>query len=92
MFGRHPEMTIKRASAKAKSPRVFGQRRKHPKMFRAALYAHVSTGDQHTMPLQIRGLREYAAQGGWTIALQVREIGIDNAGTGGGDCTDGTRW
>jgi putative DNA-invertase from lambdoid prophage Rac len=65
----------KRASKKAQSPRVFGQRRKHPKMFRVGLYARVSTFDQHTIPSQIRALREYAARRGWTIALQVKEVG-----------------
>ena len=39
------------------------------------LYARVSTQDQHTIPLQIRALREYATRRGWTIALQVKEIG-----------------
>ena len=71
----HSEMAAKRASKKAQSPRVFGQRRKHPKMFRVGLYARVSTFDQHTIPLQIRALREYAARRGWTIALQVKEVG-----------------
>ena len=65
----------KQASKKAQSPGVFGQTRKHPKMFRAGLYARVSTFDQHTIPLQIRALREYAARRGWTIALQVKEVG-----------------
>lgn len=68
-------MPVKRASTKAKERGVFGQRRKSPKMFRAALYARVSTFDQHTIPLQIRALREYAARRGWTIALQVKEVG-----------------
>jgi putative DNA-invertase from lambdoid prophage Rac len=27
------------------------------------------------MPLQIRALREYAARRGWSIALQVKEVG-----------------
>ena len=44
-------------------------------MFRAGLYARVSTSDQQTIPLQMRALREYAARRGWTVALQVREIG-----------------
>lgn len=69
------EMPVKRASRKAESGKVFGQRRKHPKMFRVGLYARVSTFDQHTIPLQIRALREYAARRGWTIAMQVREVG-----------------
>ena len=75
MQERHSEMPAKQASKKAQSPKVFGQRRKHPKMFRVGLYARVSTFDQHTIPLQIRALREYAAQRGWTIALQVKEVG-----------------
>jgi len=44
-------------------------------MFRAGLYARVSTNDQQTIPLQIHALREYAARRGWAIALQVKEIG-----------------
>ena len=44
-------------------------------MFRAGLYARVSTSDQQTIPLQIRALREYAARRGWSIALQVKEVG-----------------
>jgi DNA invertase Pin-like site-specific DNA recombinase len=39
------------------------------------LYARVSTQDQQTIPLQTRAMREYAARRGWTIALQVKEIG-----------------
>src|ERR1700685_1405665 len=72
---RHSEMAAKQASEKAQSPRVFGQRRKHPKMFRVGLYARVSTFDQHTIPLQIRTMREYAVRRGWTIALHVKEVG-----------------
>jgi len=68
-------MPIKRASPKAKSDNVFGQRRKQPEMFRAGLYARVSTNDRQTLPMQTRALREYAARRGWTIALQVREVG-----------------
>ena len=75
MQERHLEMAAKRASEKAKSQRVFGQARKPAKMFRAGLYARVSTSDQQTIPLQIRALREYAARRGWTVALQVKEVG-----------------
>ena len=69
-------MAEKRASRKPKSPRVFGHppcRLKTP--FRAGLYARVSTQDQQTIPMQTRALREYATRRGWTIALQVKEIG-----------------
>src|ERR1700733_10957349 len=75
MQKRHSEMPAKQTSEKTKTKRVFGHARKHPKMFRAALYARVSTFDQHTIPLQIRALREYAVRRGWTIALQVKEVG-----------------
>jgi DNA invertase Pin-like site-specific DNA recombinase len=67
-------MPRKRASQKAKSDDVFGQRRKQPKMFRAGLYARVSTNDQQTLAMQMRAMREYAARRGWAIALEVREV------------------
>ena len=75
MQERHPEMAAKQASEKAESRRVFGQARKSAKMFRAGLYARVSTNDQQTIPLQIRALREYAVRRGWTIAMQIKEFG-----------------
>ena len=67
-------MPRKRASQKAKSDHVFGQARKPVKMFRAGLYARVSTNDQQTLAMQNRAMRDYAARRGWTIALQVREV------------------
>ena len=45
------------------------------KMFRVGLYARVSTHDQQTLPLQMRAMREYAAKRGWTIAVQIKEVG-----------------
>src|SRR6266571_1286446 len=68
-------MAVKQASENVKSHNVFGHARKPAKMFRAGLYARVSTNDQQTLPMQSRAMREYAARRGWTIALQVREIG-----------------
>jgi DNA invertase Pin-like site-specific DNA recombinase len=69
-------MAEKRASGKPKSPRVFGQPpRRAQTSFRVGLYARVSTQDQQTIPMQTRALREYATRRGWTIALQVKEIG-----------------
>ena len=44
-------------------------------MFRAGLYARVSTNDQQTLAMQNRAMREYAGRRGWIIALQVREVG-----------------
>src|SRR5271157_2414057 len=67
-------MAAKRASPKAKADNVFGQARKPAKMFRAGLYARVSTNDQQTLAMQSRAMREYVARRGWTIALQVREV------------------
>jgi len=43
-------------------------------MFRAGLYARVSTNDQQTLAMQNRAMREYASRRGWAIALQVREV------------------
>ena len=68
-------MAAKRASENAKSLTVFGHARKPAKMFRAGLYARVSTNDQQTLPMQSRAMREYATRRGWTIAIQIREIG-----------------
>jgi predicted site-specific integrase-resolvase len=76
-------MPAKPALGKAKSANVFGQSRKPGKMFRAGLYARVSTNDQQTLSMQNRAMREYAARRGWTIALQVREV---NSGGGGAKC------
>ena len=67
-------MAAKQAFSKAKSGNVFGQARKPAKMFRAGLYARVSTNDQQTLSMQSRAMREYAARRGWTIVLQIREV------------------
>src|ERR1700683_198477 len=68
-------MAAKRAAKISKSNRVYGQRQEPAKMFRAGLYARVSTHDQQTLPSQMRAMREYAAARGWTVALQVKEVG-----------------
>jgi DNA invertase Pin-like site-specific DNA recombinase len=52
-------------------------------MFRAGLYARVSTHEQQTLALQNCAMREYAARRGWTIALQVREVNSGAAGQAG---------
>ena len=67
-------MAAKRAPETTKSTRVFGQRQEPTKMFRAGLYARVSTLDQQTLPLQMRAMREYAARRGWTVATQIKEV------------------
>jgi len=50
-------VTAKRVSKTAKSTKGFGQRQEPAKMFRAGLYARVSTHDQQTLPLQMRAMR-----------------------------------
>lgn len=40
-----------------------------------APYARISTNDQQTLPMQNRALREYAARRGWTVTMQVKEVG-----------------
>jgi putative DNA-invertase from lambdoid prophage Rac len=44
-------------------------------MFRVGLYARVSTHDQKTLPMQVRAMREYAADRGWEIAVEIKEVG-----------------
>lgn len=41
---------------------------------RAAIYARVSTIDQHSIPEQVRKLEELAKRRGWTIVSKVREV------------------
>jgi DNA invertase Pin-like site-specific DNA recombinase len=68
-------MPIKQGPGIKKSGRVFGRGQKNPKMVRAGLYARVSTQDPQTLPMQNRAMREYATRRGWTIKLQVKEVG-----------------
>jgi hypothetical protein len=66
---------VKQGSGIKKSGRVFGQGQKASNTVRAGFYARVSTLDQQTLPMQNRAMREYAARRGWTIAMQVKEVG-----------------
>ena len=68
-------MPVKQGSGIRKSGKVFGQGKRAAKTVRAGLYARVSTQDQQTLPMQNRAMREYAARRGWTIAMQVKEVG-----------------
>jgi DNA invertase Pin-like site-specific DNA recombinase len=69
-------MPVNRGSAKTKLTRVFGHPEKRAKTaLRAGLYARISTNDQQTLPMQNRALREYAARRGWTVTMQVKEVG-----------------
>jgi DNA invertase Pin-like site-specific DNA recombinase len=65
-------MPRKWASNSTVSRRVFG----HGKTpCRAGLYARVSTHEQQTLSLQRRAMRDYAARRGWTIAIEIKEVG-----------------
>src|SRR3954452_20697189 len=66
-------MAAKRDIPKTKSHNVFGQAPKPSKMFRAGLYARVSTNDQQTLAMQRRAMRESSDRRGWTIAMKVKE-------------------
>ena len=41
---------------------------------RAALYARLSTHDQHTLAMQLDALHEFATRRGWTVMDAVEEI------------------
>ena len=69
------EVPVKQGSGSRKSGKVFGQGQKSAKRVRAGIYARVSTQDQQTLPMQNRAMREYAGRGGWSIAMQVKEVG-----------------
>lgn len=72
----HRNMPVKRVSGRQQPRRVFGHPGKPAKTaLRAALYARVSTNDQQTLPMQMRALREYAARRGWTVTMQMKEVG-----------------
>jgi DNA invertase Pin-like site-specific DNA recombinase len=76
MFSGQQEMPVKQGSTPSGSRRVFGHPGKRTRTaLRAGLYARVSTHDQQTLPMQNRAMREYAVRRGWTIALQVKEVG-----------------
>jgi putative DNA-invertase from lambdoid prophage Rac len=76
MVSRQRQMPGKQGSTTPKSRRVFGHPGKRTKaVLRAGLYARVSTHDQQTLPMQSRTMREYAVRRGWTIAMQVKEVG-----------------
>ena len=61
----------KRGAMKGQFGGVFGQ----GVPVRVGLYARVSTHDQQTLPLQLAAMTEYVARRGWSIALQVEDVG-----------------
>jgi putative DNA-invertase from lambdoid prophage Rac len=42
---------------------------------RVGLYARVSTHDQQTLPLQLSAMREHAERRGWTVVINVEDVG-----------------
>lgn len=42
---------------------------------KVGLYARVSTHDQQTLKLQLGSMRKYAKSRGWTVVLEVNEVG-----------------
>jgi Resolvase, N terminal domain len=42
---------------------------------RVGLYARVSTHDQQTLPMQLSAMRSYARKRGWTVAVEVKDVG-----------------
>jgi putative DNA-invertase from lambdoid prophage Rac len=76
MVRQRREMPGKQAFTTSKSRKVFGHPGKRTgTALRAGLYARVSTHDQQTLPMQNRAMRDHAARRGWTIAMQVKEVG-----------------
>lgn len=57
-----------KGSTKPRSKGVFGGG------LRAAIYARVSTSDQHTIPEQLRQLEAFAAHRGWSVVSTVHEV------------------
>ena len=45
------------------------------RIVKVGLYARVSTQDQQTLPMQLRALRTYVKQRGWTIVQQIQDVG-----------------
>ena len=66
-------MPAKRTENSAGTCRVFGHGKNTS--CRVGLYARVSTHDQQTLRLQNRAMRDYAARPGWTVAIEVKEVG-----------------
>lgn len=68
----HAEMAVKRASEKTK---CFWPAAKDAKNVSGRPVCPCLDTGSADAPLQIRAMREYAATRGWTIAMQVKEVG-----------------
>jgi putative DNA-invertase from lambdoid prophage Rac len=67
-----PKISENPSVSRASQKRVFGHGEIKP---RAGLYARVSTHDQQTLPMQLTAMRNYARKRGWTIALEIKDVG-----------------
>jgi putative DNA-invertase from lambdoid prophage Rac len=55
------------------------------------LYARVSTHDQQTLSMQVKALRSYATQRGWTVTAEVRDVGSGALSSGQARATPESR-
>lgn len=69
----HAKKGQRNQGEKQRAGRGFLARGRKP--IRVGLYARVSTLDQQTLPMQIRALRAYTRHQGWTIVLQIKDVG-----------------
>ena len=53
--------------------RLKGDRMEKP--LRVGLYARIRTHDRQTLPMQLSAMREYAVRRGWTVKVEVSEVG-----------------
>ena len=44
-------------------------------VMRVGIYARVSTHDQQTLPMQLARMKEYIGHRGWTLTVEVEEVG-----------------
>jgi len=72
-----PGKSAKPRTSKSPQREVFGQGEDETP--RAGLYARVSTHDQQTLPMQLTAMRDYAQRRGWTIAIEVEDVGSGTA-------------
>lgn len=72
--------TVKQPSRNRRKPRIPAATsargfRPGGSVLRAGLYARVSTHDQQTLPMQLSALRDYVQKRGWTIAVEIKDVG-----------------
>jgi putative DNA-invertase from lambdoid prophage Rac len=72
ILGLMSKISPKPNDLRAERKRVFGQ---GEGTLRAGLYARVSTHDQQTLPMQLSAMRDYAGKRGWSIAVEVKDVG-----------------